>query len=46
MDSGGLVLFIIHRQEESKGKRLGSNSNQENRMQRLDFVARNGYDEF
>jgi hypothetical protein len=22
MDSGGLVLFIIHRQEESKGKRL------------------------
>jgi hypothetical protein len=25
---------------------LGSDSNQENRMQCLDFVARNGYDEF
>ena len=41
-----LVLFIIHRQEESKGKRLGSHSCQENHRQRLDFVASNGYDEF
>jgi hypothetical protein len=36
----GLVTAI----HEISGQ--GSDSNQENRMQPLDFVARNGYDEF